>query len=78
MRPPCDALHRRDGRVEGCYVHGLFAADGFRHAYLARLRNRAASGIAWQHEVESALDAVADGISAAIDLDRLLAIARRT
>ena len=71
-----DGACSADGRVEGCYVHGLFAADGFRHAYLARLRNRAASGIAWQHEVESALDAVADGLAATIDLDRLLAIAR--
>ncbi len=71
-----DGARSPDGRVEGCYVHGLFAADGFRHAYLARLRNRAASGIAWQHEIECALDAVADGLSAAIDLDRMLAIAR--
>ncbi len=71
-----DGARSADGRVEGCYVHGLFAADGFRHAYLARFRNRTASGIAWQHEVESALDAVADGLAAAIDLDRLLAIAR--
>ena len=73
-----DGARSADGRVEGCYVHGLFAADGFRHAYLARLRNRAASGVAWQHEVEGALDAVADGLAAAIDLDRLLAIARGT
>src|SRR5690606_28656999 len=26
-----------DGRVLGCYVHGLFAADGFRHAFLDRI-----------------------------------------
>ena len=30
-----------DGRIMGCYVHGLFAADDFRHAFLARLRERA-------------------------------------
>ena len=29
-----------DGRIMGCYVHGLFAADDFRHAFLARLRER--------------------------------------
>ena len=26
-----------DGRVAGCYLHGLFAADAFRRAFLARL-----------------------------------------
>ena len=31
-----------DGRVMGCYLHGLLAADGFRHALLARIRGRAA------------------------------------
>ena len=26
-----------DGRVAGCYLHGLFASDPFRRAFLARL-----------------------------------------
>ena len=36
-----------DGRVMGCYLHGLFAADGFRHAFLSRLRDRATRGVAY-------------------------------
>ncbi len=32
-----------DGRIGGCYVHGLFAGDGYRHAMLNRLRRRAPS-----------------------------------
>ena len=31
-----------DGRVMGCYLHGLFAADAFRHAFLSHLRPRRA------------------------------------
>ena len=29
-----------DGRVAGCYLHGLFAGDAFRRAFLARLGAR--------------------------------------
>ena len=64
-----------DGRVQGSYVHGLFAADGFRHAFLSRLKARAESGIAYEREVEAALDAIAEVLAARLDLDRLLEIA---
>jgi len=65
-----------DGRVAGCYVHGLFAGDAFRHAFLAGLRPRSASGIAYGHEIETTLDAFADHLADHIDLDRVLSIAR--
>ncbi|MGE0116892.1 MAG: cobyric acid synthase [Dongiaceae bacterium] len=65
-----------DGRVAGCYVHGLFAGDAFRHAFLAALRPRAASGLAYEQEIEATLDALADHLAAHLDLDRILAIAR--
>jgi adenosylcobyric acid synthase len=65
-----------DGRVLGCYLHGLFAADGFRHAFLSRLKLRAVSGLAYEAEVERTLDALADHLAAHLDLDRLLAAAR--
>ncbi len=71
-----DGAVSADGRVAGCYVHGLFASDRFRHAYLARLRDRAASGVAYEAEVESALDALAGHLAAALDLDRMLEVAR--
>ncbi len=64
-----------DGRVEGCYVHGLFAADGFRHAYLDRLKPRVDGGVAYESEVEAALDAIAERLATCLDLDRLLEIA---
>ncbi len=65
-----------DGRVIGSYVHGLFAADGFRHAFLARLRPRARSGLVYESSVESTLDALADHLEAAVDVEGLLALAR--
>jgi adenosylcobyric acid synthase len=65
-----------DGRVSGCYLHGLFASDPFRHAFLAGLKPRAASGIAYEQEIESTLDALADHLARHLDLDRILAIAR--
>ena len=65
-----------DGRVMGCYVHGLFAADAFRHAFLARLRKREPSGLAFEQQIETTLDALADHLEAHVDLDGLLALAR--
>ena len=65
------------GRVMGSYVHGLFADDRFRSGFLAKLRpGRKPSGIDYEATVEATLDALADHLSRAIDLDRLLAIAR--
>ena len=65
-----------DGRVMGCYLHGLFAADGFRHAFLSRLKARAASGLAYETEIEATLDALAEHLETHLDLDALLAAAR--
>jgi adenosylcobyric acid synthase len=71
-----DGAVSEDGRVLGCYLHGLFAADQFRHAFLARLKLRAASGLAYETEVENTLDALAEHLEAHLDLDGLLAAAR--
>lgn len=64
------------GRVMGTYVHGLFAADAFRHAFLGAIRAREESGLAYEAEVDAVLDALADHLAAHVDLDRLLSLAR--
>ncbi|MFQ5984015.1 MAG: cobyric acid synthase [Alphaproteobacteria bacterium] len=70
-----DGARSQDGRVLGCYLHGLFAADRFRHAFLTRVAGRASSGIAYEADVERALDAVADRLESCLNLDRILEIA---
>src|SRR3546814_21014402 len=64
-----------DGKVTGCYLHGLFADDGFRAAFLGGLKARATSGLAYDAQVEATLDALAAHLERCLDLDRTLAIA---
>jgi adenosylcobyric acid synthase len=64
-----------DGRVMGTYIHGLFANDRQRAAWLARLGN-ATAGVAYDDLIEQTLDALAAHLAAHIDLDRLLTLAR--
>jgi adenosylcobyric acid synthase len=66
-----------DGRVMGCYLHGLFATDAYRHAFLSRLRDRRPSGLAYDAEVEATLDRLAEHLAAHLDLDGLLDAAMR-
>ena len=70
-----DGAISTDGRVMGCYVHGLFAADAFRHAFLNGLRQRMTSGVAYEAGVEQALDELAAHLERYADLDRMLEIA---
>ncbi len=70
-----DGAVSADGRVMGCYVHGLFAADGFRHAFLNGLVARPDSGVVFDTVVERTLDALADHLEAALDLDAMLEVA---
>ena len=71
-----DGARSADGRIMGCYLHGLFAADGFRHRFLDRLRRRARSDVAFEAAVERTLDSLAAHLEAHLDLDGLLAVAR--
>lgn len=69
-----EGAQSRDGRVMGCYLHGLFAADAFRAAYLARLGKPVGAGD-YGATVQATLDALADHVAAHLDLDALLALA---
>ena len=64
-----------DGRVEGSYLHGLFAADAFRAAWLQTL-GAAPGGVRYGAAVEMALDRLAAHLEAHLDVDALLALAR--
>jgi hypothetical protein len=60
-----------DGRVCGTYIHGLFADDRQRSAWLARLGG-GASALAYETQVEATLDRLAAHLAAHVDVDRLL------
>ncbi len=76
LDPHADGAVSADGRVAGSYLHGLFASDGFRRAFLARLGARTLSDLSHGAEVERTLDALADHLEAHIDLDLLHAVAK--
>ena len=64
-----------DGRVEGSYLHGLFAEDAFRTAWLAGI-GAGSGGVAYGAAVEAVLDRLAAHLEAHLDVDALLATAR--
>jgi len=64
-----------DGLVAGCYMHGLFTSDPFRREYLAGLGAEPGES-AYEHNIETTLDALADHLGRSLDLSALLAAAR--
>jgi len=71
-----DGAVREDGLVTGCYVHGLFASDTFRAAWLESIGAPSPSGLAYEALVDGTLDALAGHLAEHIDMDALLKIAR--
>ncbi len=56
-----------DGRIKGCYVHGLFSSDAFRQAYLGEV-GAETSDISFEDQIEETLDALADHIEKYTDV----------
>ena len=63
-----------DGRIKGCYLHGLFAADRFRQTYLSEI-GKPVVAFDYAAGVEQTLDALAAHLETHFDIDGLLAIA---
>ena len=61
------------GRVTGCYIHGLFASDAFRAAYLASIGGTA-EVTPYAGAVKTTLDALADHLETHLDVGALLAL----
>ena len=62
----------KDGRVMGTYLHGLFAADPFRRAFLGNL---ASPDLAYEASIEQTLDDLAVHLEKHLNIDALLALA---
>jgi adenosylcobyric acid synthase len=85
-----DGAVSANGLVAGCYVHGLFASDPFRAAWLAAFasppypnplwqgkRGQAAtSPLAYESLIEQTLDELAAHLARHIDMEALLKLAR--
>ena len=64
----------KNGRIQGCYIHGLFSSDEFRHAYLTRVGANIVQSN-YSDKVELTLNALAKHMELHCDLDKLLEIA---
>jgi adenosylcobyric acid synthase len=70
-----DGAVSADGRVAGTYLHGLFAGDSFRKAFLASFGAPAAA-VGYEAAVEAALDGWAAHLVQHLDVERVWATAQ--
>lgn len=74
-----DGACSENGLVWGCYLHGLFGNDAFRRAWLRSLReskqapaeSMAGESQSYSQRLEESLERLADGVEAALDMQRL-------
>lgn len=64
-----DGAMRSDGRVWGCYIHGLFHNRAFRQAWLGSLGWQAHDGV--QRSLNQDIDRIADIVEAQLDMAEL-------
>jgi adenosylcobyric acid synthase len=72
-----DGAVSADGRIAGCYIHGLMTDDRQRQYWLQRI-GADGSTFAYESEIDSTLDLLADHIEKHVDCDLLLELARES
>ncbi len=63
-----------NGRIRGCYLHGLFTSDAYRAAFLRAYDAR--SMLSYDADLDTTLDALAAHLEQHLDIDQILRIAR--
>lgn len=69
-----EALGYGAGKVWGSYIHGIFAADGFRRGFLNQLRSRNGLPPLAIHpapNLDEELDRLAEAVRSTVDLARI-------
>jgi len=66
-----DGAVSSDGLISGCYVHGLFASDQFRSAFLGKLKDGAFGSARYERLVEKTLDDLAGHCARHLDLEAI-------
>jgi adenosylcobyric acid synthase len=69
-----DGASRADGLVTGTYIHGCFASDDFRRAFLNSI-GATTSDLAFEQLIETTLDNLAAHLEEHLNLDQLLSLA---
>ena len=67
-----DGAVSQNGRIAGCYVHGLFSSDSFRHAFLSSLKKRKKSSLNFETRIDFALDALSEHLDRSLDIDYII------
>ena len=67
-----DGAMSRDGRISGCYVHGLFSSDSYRTTFLQRLRPAVREAMAYEAGIDATLDKLADHLEEHLDLEAMI------
>jgi adenosylcobyric acid synthase len=70
-----DGAVSSDGLISGCYVHGLFASDAARAAFLSSLGAESA-GESYERSLDDILDRFADHLARHVNIDHLLTFAK--
>lgn len=69
-----DGAISHDGRIKGCYLHGLFNSDAYRANFMAEF-GVSANVESFQQSIENALDELAEHMEKHLDVDGLLELA---
>jgi adenosylcobyric acid synthase len=61
-----------NGLIQGCYIHGLFVEDKFRHSFLNNIKTRQQSSIYFETDIEMYLNHLADRFEEHLDIENFL------